>query len=210
MIARAQLLHKDLTMARLLRLLALALPSLLVACSGGELVGIHLLLAKDGSGTVTTRSLVQPTAAGPSEAKVEGVSWTARASLVAVQGSFAQLGDVRVGKGLRFTTRIGEDQPSLRVFVQRGPDAAWLSALVPDETARRAMAKVYDPTGKTREVGDTIRLEIEVPGEVIASAVQPGGRGVEADRERRRAFLLLPARTMAEAGDELVWDVTWR
>lgn len=193
-----------------LRRLAFALPLLFAACSGGELVGVHVMLAKDGSGTVTTRALVQPTAALAGEAKVQGVTWTTRASLVAAQGSFTELASVRIGKGLRFTTRLGEDQPSLRVFVQRGPDAEWLAALVPDETARRAMAKVYDPTGKTREVGDTIRLEIEVPGEVIASAVQPTGRGVEADRERRRAFLLLPARTMAEAGDELVWDVTWR
>lgn len=191
------------------RLLLFASALLLAACSGGELVGVHVMLNKDGTGTITTRSLMQSTTPAPIEGKVQGVEWSARATLIAAQGTFTRLGDVQL-KGLRFAAHLGDDQPSLRVYVQRGPDIEWLNAIVPDEKARRAMAKVYDPTGKTREVGDTIRLEIEVPGEVIASAVQPGGRGVEADRERRRAFLLLPARTMVEAGEELVWDVTWR
>ena len=97
----------------------------------------------------------------------------------------------------------------MRVYVPRGPTAEWVKALVPDRTTRRAMAKVYDPTGKTGEVGDVIRLEIEVPAEVVASSVLPGGRGIEADREGQRAFLLLSATSVTEAGDELVWDVTW-
>jgi len=92
----------------------------------------------------------------------------------------------------------------------RGNDATWLTALVPDGATRAKMAKVYDPTGHTREVGDVIRLEIELPGEAVASSVFPNARGVEAGRERRRAYVLLPARTMGEAGEEMVWDVTWR
>lgn len=184
---------------------------LLTACSGGELVGIHLTLAKDGSGTVTTRSLVEPSAALAAEASATGVTWTARASVHASQGSFRSLDQLKFGGGgLHFATNLDGDLPSVRVYIPRGPAAAWVKSLAPARGIRRKLAKVYDPTGKTREVGDVIRLEIELPGNVVASSVYPTGRGIEADRERRRAFLLLPARSVADAGEELVWDITWR
>lgn len=190
-----------------------SLPVLLLlgACSSGELVGIHIQLAKDGSGTVTTRSLVEPTAQGPAEARTEGVAWSARASIQSAQGKFQQLNDLKIGAGgLRFSARLGDDQPHLRVYVQRGPTAEWVKALVPEAATRRAMAKVYDPTGRTEEIGDAVRIEIVAPSEVVASDVNPGGRGVEAAHERKRAYLIVPVKTAVEAGDELVWDVSWR
>ena len=121
---------------------------------------------------MTTRSLVEPTTPGPAEARAQGVTWQARASLLAVQGKFAQLNDLKFGdgataSGLRFSARLGDDQPHLRVFVQRGAGAEWSKALAPDQGARRTMAGIYDPTGRTQEVGDTLRLEIVVPGEVV-------------------------------------------
>ena len=54
------------------------------------------------------------------------------------------------------------------------------------------------------------RLEVRVPGEVIASGVLPTGRGVEADRDGRKAILLLPTRAVTDDGDDFVWDITWR
>lgn len=181
------------------------------ACSSGELVGIHIQLGKDGSGTITTRSLVEPGVPGPAEARTQGVQWSARASLQCAQGKFQQLGDLKVGDGgLRFSPRLGDDQPHLRVFVQRGPAVEWVKALVPEQVQRRAMAKVYDPTGRTEEIGDAIRIEIAAPGEVVTSDVHPGGRGVEAVHERKRAYLVIPVRAALEAGEELVWDVSWR
>ena len=184
---------------------------LLTACSGGELVGIHINLAKDGSGTVTTRSLVTPTAPIPAESRTQGAAWTASASLQCAQGKFQQLADLKVGDGgLRFSPRLGDDQPHLRVYVPRGPSAEWVKALVPDQDTRRKMAKVYDPTGRTEEIGDAVRIEVSVPGEVVTSGVQPGGRGVEAAHERKRAYLIVPVKTALEAGDEMVWDVSWR
>jgi len=183
----------------------------LAACSGGELVGIHINLNKDGSGLVTTRSLVEQTAAGPAESRTQGVTWQSRACLLAVQGKFDKLNDLKFGgEGLRFSAHLGDDQPHLRVYVQRGPGAEWCKALVPDAATRRAMAKVYDPTGRTQEVGDTLRLEIAVPGEVVTSDVNPGGRGVEPAHERKRATLLIPVKTLLEAADEMVWDISWR
>jgi len=198
---------------RFLTSVALLASLFLAACSGGELVGIHVALNKDGSGIVTTRSLVEPTAPGPTEARTTGVTWLTRASLLAVQGKFEQLNDLKFGDGgVRFSARLGDDQPHLRVFVKRGTGAEWVKSLVPEVAARRAMAKVYDPTGRTQEVGDTLRIEIVVPGEVVTSDVNPGGRGVEPAHERKRAYLLIPVKTLleAEATEEMVWDISWR
>lgn len=189
------------------------LPMLLAttACSGGELVGIHIDLGKDGSGTVTVRSLVESTTPGPAEARSQGAEWKARASLQCSQGKFQQLQDLKIGDGgLRFSPRLGEDQPHLRVFVPRGPASEWVKALVPNQTTRRAMAKVYDPTGRTEEIGDLIRIEVTLPTEAITSDVNPGGRGVEAAHERKRAYLLIPVKSALEAGDEWIWDISWR
>lgn len=188
-----------------------ALLVLFAACSGSELVGVHVALQKDGSGLVTIRALVESTGQSPAEVRSQGVAWTTRASLVCSQGTFQQIQDLKLGDGgLRFVSQLGDDRPALRIYVQRGPAAAWVRSLVPEQQVRRVMAKVYDPTGRTTEIGDTLRLEVALPTDVVTSGVLPGGRGIEAGREGKRAFLLIPVRTALEAGDELVWDVSWR
>lgn len=185
--------------------------ALLASCSSGELVGIHIDLGKGGACTVTTRSLVAPGAAGPVEAKTRGVQWTTRAGLVCSQGSCQDIGSLEFGSGgIRFAASLGDNQPHLRVFLKRGPGIDWLRLLVPEDEIRLPMAKVYDPTGKTKEIGDAVRIEISAPGEVVSSGVNPTGRGVEANLERKRAYLVLPLRAISEPGEELVWDVSWR
>lgn len=193
------------------RPLLLPLLLLLPACSDPELVGIHVNLQRDGSGTVTTRALVATAAQSPAESKTQGITWSTRANLCCSQGTFRSLGEVKFGDGeLRFVAATGDELPRLRVFVQRGPAAKWVQALVPDLEGRRAMAKVYDPSGKTKEIGDAIRIEIMVPGTVISSGVQPAGRGVDASHERNRAILVIPVATASEKGEELVFDLSWK
>lgn len=187
--------------------------ALLAACSGGELVGVHIDLQKDGSGKVTTRALVAGRAEA-AEMRATGVTWNGTATLVSRQGTFAKIHELGLGgatnQGMRFSTPGADDRPSLRVFLQRGPDAGWVTELVPDETERKAMAQIYDPTGKTREIGDTLRLEVSLPGDVVTSGVLPAGRGIEASREGRRAVLLIPVRTALTGDGEMVWDISWR
>ena len=191
-------------------LLLFAAFALLPACSGGELVGVHIDLAKDGSGTVTTRALATPEQAARSEGQATGVKWTARAALVASQGTFAAITDLELGGGgLRFVPQLDGERPGLRVHLARGPNTPWIDALVPSADSRRSMAKIYDPTGRTAEIADVLRIEIVAPGRIITSGVLPTGRGVEAALENRRAYLLLPVRTAITAGDEFVWDIAW-
>ncbi len=195
-------------MQRLLALLVLA-SLFFCSCSGGELVGVHVALQKDGSGTVTMRGLTTPPASA-AEAEAQGVQWSGRAGVTCAQGTFKEVKALKLGDGgIRFDAELGDARPSLRVFLKRGPDTAWVKALVPDVAERRKMAKIYDPSGRTNEIGDTLRIEVSVPGEVFASGVRPAGRGVEAAHEGKRAYLLIPVRSALEAGDEFEWSFSW-
>jgi hypothetical protein len=191
-------------------ILAALLTLSLASCSGGELVGVHVSLHKDGSGLVTLRGLFEPTTTGAGEAKAQAVTWTSRAGVTCTQGKFDKINDLQIGDGgIRFSAQLADDRPNVRVFVRRGPDAAWITALVPDQSKRQAMAQIYDPTGRTKEIGDVLRLEVSVPGEVFGSDVRPTGRGIEAGNEGKRAYLLIPVRTGLEAGDDLEWTFSW-
>lgn len=181
----------------------------LCSCSGGELVGFHVKLEKDGSGLVTLRALVEPTA-GTAETQSQGVQWKGHAGVTCAQGTFSHIKDLKLGDGgITFQAELSDARPNLRVDLQRGPQAAWVKALVPDLEKRRAMAKIYDPSGRTNEIGDTLRIEVAVPGEVFASGVRPAGRGVEAGHEGKRAFLLIPVRTALEADEPFEWSFSW-
>ena len=192
--------------------LRISLPlALLASCSPSELVGIHVTLAKDGSATVTTRALLEAPAAGAVEVTAKGVSWTARAALLHSRGQAKSVADLDLADGsIKFQPRLDSEPASLRVTIQRGPNASWIKTLVPSRDARRSVANVYDPSGKTREVGDVIRLEVAGTTEANGSSVLPVARGVSADRDGARAILLIPAQTAAEAGEPLVWDITWK
>jgi hypothetical protein len=184
--------------------------SLAAACSDTELVGLHVRLETGGAGSFTARSVVIPNEASGAEGRTQGVQWKERAALLSSQGSFADIGQLQFG-GIRFLGGTRRDEmPRLRVFVPRGPDAAWVAALVPDAEARRRAAKVYDPTGKTREIAGAIRIEVQFPETVISSGAEPRGRGVETSHERNRAWLVIPVTSALEKGDELVWDVSWK
>ncbi|MCK5942940.1 MAG: hypothetical protein KAI24_13265 [Planctomycetes bacterium] len=194
---------------RLPTFLFLAL-STLCACGGGELVGVHVDLAADGSGKVTLRTLAPTDDAPAAATRTAGAKWTVHAGLVASQGTFAKVAELQLADGdVTFAPQLDGDRPGLRVKLARGREARWVSLLTPDLATRRKLAKAYDPTGRTNEIGDVLRLEIRTPGRVITSGVLPTGRGVESDRDGKTAILLLPAATVLADGDDFVWDVSW-
>lgn len=197
-------------MRRLLHLLALAILFLGTACSDTELVGLNIALAKDGSGTLTARSLQAASAPGPAEARTRGVQWQTRAVVTSSQGTFRSLSDLAFGDGeVRFNV-TNDEMPHLRVVLKRDRDLAWINTLVPDQATRKALARVHDPNGKADEIGDVLRIEVRFPDAVVASGVQPTGRGIEASHERNRAYLLLPVQKMLEPGEPLLWDISWK
>ncbi len=192
-----------------LRLLALLSFLGWSACTGGELVGLHVVVQPDGSGTVTARALVESSTPSPAEVSGKGVAWGKRAALVYSQGAVAKLDEMSFGDDSLVVDTEGMDAAKLTVRLKRSPAAGWVAALVPDQKRRRDLATVYDPLGKTKELGDTLRLELVLPGTVNGSSVLPTARGVEAGREGNRAFLTIPVETARENGDMLSWDITW-
>src|SRR5690606_38158638 len=97
-------------------ILSTLLLATLCACSGGELVGVHLKLAADGSGTITTRTLTSEAKATDAETRAKGVNWTIRAALVHSQGSFAKIDAVTLGDDeVSFLPQLDGDRPGLRV-----------------------------------------------------------------------------------------------
>jgi hypothetical protein len=182
--------------------------SCLAACSGSEIVGLHVRVHPDGGADVTARALVATPPSGPVEAAAKGVAWSQRAALVYSQGAATKLADVRLGDdSLQFVPRMDANKVTVRL--QRRADAGWVAALAPDKRTREQLASVYDPSRKTTEVGDTLRIELELPGPANGSSVLPTARGVEAGRDGKRAWLSIPVETAREAGEALTWDVTW-
>jgi hypothetical protein len=191
-------------------LLALSFLSL-AACSGGELVGVHIALQKDGTAVVTTRALVDGPAPSPAEGATKGAAFGSRGALVYSQGTVKDLGQLQFGdESLKLLPRLDGEPKSLRVILQRGPTAGWVKALTPAAPTRQNLAAVYDPSGKTREIADVLRLDVAGLTDVVSSNVLPAARGVAADHESNQAFLVVPANTATTAGPDLVWDITWK
>lgn len=188
---------------------ALSLLPLLAACSGSEIVGLHVKLQADGAATITARALVDAPAPGRVEGEGAGVEWSQRAALVYSQGKAAKVEALRFGDDALSVTQYPEAK-KLTVRLKRSPKAGWVTALVPDRPVRQKLAAVYDPLGKTKEIADTLRLEFELPTAVIGSSVLPSARGVEADRESNRAYLTIPVETARDNGEDLTWDITWQ
>ena len=193
--------------------LSSALLTILYACGGDELVGLHVDLAPDGAGTVTVRALAAAAAAPAAAEALAGATWRVHAGVTASQGDFAKIADIDLGDGgVTFAPQLNGERPGLRVTFRRGPDAGWVSLLAPDAATRKKLAGAYDPTGRTNEIGDVLRIEVRAPGRVISSGVLPSGRGVEADRDGDKAVLLLPVKTALSDRDgdgDFVWDISW-
>jgi len=189
---------------RALLLSLLALP--MASCSDADVVGAHLNLQADGSGRATLRSLLPTEDPGPAEATAKGVQFERRARLHSSDGRFADIAEVELG-GITFQR---DGQHSLRVTLPRGPDVQWPGVLAPAPDAQGDTARTFDPDASVRNLGSTIRLVIEVPGTIVSLGCFPVARGVEWDKEKRRASLWVPVRTALQDADELVWDISWK
>jgi hypothetical protein len=182
----------------------------LAACGETELAGLHVEVQADGAGKLAIKSLLPGSGPAPAEGAIASVEWTDRFNVFGSVGSFQDLSKVTFG-GIRFATTPRDGATgSLRVVVPMGADAAWLAALAPDAEGRKRAARVQDPTGKTRELGRNVQLVVTAPGAIVASGVDPRPRGVAADKDGRRATLIVPADTARAIRGDLIWDVSWR
>ena len=185
--------------------------AVLPACGDQDVVGLHLRLGADGKGVLTTRSLLPSETAGPAEGRVEGVSFQGRANLHCSQGTFSNITDVRIG-GIRFGGwRPTDDSPSLTVYVPLGEDADWARMLAPAVADQDKATKVFDPTGATNGLGRTVKLEVELPGDVVSFGTFPRTRGVQEEKDGRLVQLWIPVdRALTKGQSDLRWDFSWQ
>ena len=72
-------------------------------------------------------------------------------------------------------------------------------------------ACLFDPTGKAKSVGTTVKLDLELPGTVLALGMLPTNiRGVEAEKDKNKVSVWLPLRALRQEGEDLFLGVNWR
>lgn len=165
-----------------------------------------MVLAADGAGSVTCRSLAVVEEPGPMEAGSEGVEWHDRARLAASRGEFKKIETLRLAD-LEWT-RSGER--GLRLRLPMGPAARWHALLAPAPERRERVATAIEPARPNSGVGEAIRFEVELPGEVTAVGHAPAIRLVRSDKDGRKAILSVPVAAARTEGPALVFDVAWR
>ena len=96
--------------------------------------------------------------------------------------------------------RIRNVAQKVKREVDRGYEVAVIVSAMAGETNKLvSWARELSPLHDAREY-DT----------VVASGVEPAGRGIEATHERNRAHLILPVRNLLQPGSDLIWDVSWK
>lgn len=196
--------------------LAVAGSLFLAGCDENDAVSVKVRLKDDGSGTLTVSGMVMPTepsaveraaAAGPTS----GLAFDKRVELSAASGRFTALTGISVAD-IAFAS--GEGEGGFRfvtVTVPQGNNARWPATFVPfDERTRLDAAGALDPSGKAKDVGQNIKIEIELPAPGVGNGVTGKVRGTKASLEGATATLVVPIQASKGATEPLVWHLTWQ
>lgn len=192
---------------------ALLLASLLAlpGCDETDAVAVRIRLRDDFSGTVRTSGLVLPPEEGAIQREAQGVTWSTRVDVACANGTFASIESLKIAD-LSFTAG-GSDQAIgfARVVVPRGEAARWAKVFVPlDEAQRKEAAGALDPSGRSVEVGATLKIEIELPNSVIGNGLTGKTRGTKVSSEGAVATLIVPIASVATETEPVVWHLTWQ
>jgi hypothetical protein len=195
---------------RLLPLCLLALVSL-CACDDDDAVSIRIRLRDDGSGTLMTSGLTVPADATRVEGATKGVQVDKRVQVSAALGRFTALTGVSVAD-IVFTSGEGEAGfRYLKVTVPQGQAAQWLDSFMPlDERARLDAAAALDPSGKSKDIGATLKIEIEMPATIVGDGATGKVRGTKNSDAGTTATLVVPIQGARAATEPLVWHLTWQ
>jgi hypothetical protein len=193
------------TAAVLLPLLALP------ACDETDAVAVRIRLRDDLSGTVRTSGLVVPAEGHAVERETQGVTWGTRVDVACASGTFTSVESLRVAD-IEFAAGIQNEYVGFaRVVVPRGEAVRWAKTFVPlDATQRREAAGALDPSGRSVEVGATIKIEVELPAAVIGNGLTGKTRGVKVSAEGAIATLVVPLETIHQGTEPMIWHLTWQ
>ncbi|MBK7877421.1 MAG: hypothetical protein IPJ77_17070 [Planctomycetes bacterium] len=192
-------------------LLLLSATLLLPGCDETDAVAVRVHLENDLTGTVTASALELPATGGRVVEAAQGAEWTARVGVVCNTGRFEDLSALKLAD----LTFAGGTNPTglayASVTLPRGEAATWPRTLVPLAPEERTKAaKAFDPSGKTTEIGATVKLEFTLPSAVVGNGVSGKSRGVRLSADGNVATLLVPIETALTAGDPIVWHMTWQ
>ncbi|MBL8859894.1 MAG: hypothetical protein JNL28_15410 [Planctomycetes bacterium] len=194
-----------------LALLLFALPLVLTGCDENDAVSIKVRLKDDGGGTFTVSNMNLPGEPTRAETATGGVSYDKRIELAAATGRFAALTGVTVSD---ITFAAGEGEGGFRfvkVTLPQGAGAQWPATFVPfDERTRIDAAGALDPSGKAKDVGANLKIELELPAPAIGNGVTGKARGTKASIEGTKATLVVPIQAARAATEPLVWHLTWQ
>jgi hypothetical protein len=193
---------------------ALLLSALLVvlsACDETDAVAIRIRLRDDFSGQLTTSNVALMPEASPLQQATQGVDWQSRVQVVCSAGHFGALSAVKLADIGLSSGDGGEGLAFLRVSLPRGPDARWHKLCVPLSAEERTnAAAALDPSGKTKNVGSTVKIEIELPSAVVGNGLSGRASGIKVKAENTTATLIVPIDVAQSSGDPLVWHLTWQ
>ncbi len=201
-------MNRNWNRATLISFVVLALSA--SGCDETDLVSIRIWLKSDHSGTIATSNLLFPADAGPLERASQGAVWQDRVNVACAAGTFDDLSKLRIEDIVFEAGGTPGGFSFVQVTLPRGPGVRWPGALSPGSTAdRERVTKVFDPTGKAKNVGSRIKLEIHLPARVAAHGTPPNAPESEEEIDKERASLLLPLDTALKGNDPLVWHLTW-
>jgi len=191
-------------------LLSVALLAL-AACDETDAVAVRIKLRDDLSGQVTTSNVAAVTSDTPLQAATQGANWESRAQIVCAAGRFAAISQLKIADIAISSGDGGEGFAFVRISLPRGEDAQWHKLLVPlSVQERQSAAAALDPSGKTKNIASTIKLEIELPSTVVGNGLFGRARGMKLKAEGATATLIVPVDIASTAGDPIVWHVTWQ
>lgn len=183
--------------------------SLSLAGCDDDLTSIRITLGKDGSGTVKVASVAVPEPLGAAESAIRGALWSNRVSVNALAGAFDDVSQLAVA-GITFSRAVHDGCCTLEVVVPLGTNNKWAAVLAPlSETQRTELAQVIDPSGKTKSIGSSLKIIVELPGEVVSSGALPGSDGISASHKAKIATLTVPVGATVSYHDSVKWHMTW-
>ena len=198
-------------MSRLRTLLLLSVACLASACDETDATALRIQVESDFSGTVRASTLAVPADAAPFQQASTGVQWESRVDVVAVSGTFASLSELSLADVSVHGGQSDDGLQFLRISLPRGEAARWPKLFVPlsnDERVRAARA--LDPSGRSKDVGATIKIEVVLPEAVIGNGLAGRARGARAKNEGEVATLTVPYDIATTSGDPIVWHLTWQ
>ena len=195
---------------------------LTVACEETDVVAIRVRLEDPARGTVVVHSLQAPRNQGPVESASQGVDWQQRMNLVCASGRFSDIGQLHVEDITFSGGATSKGAGYVQVSLPRGPKARWpgiVADAAPDQLQKAG--RFLQPSGELK-LGTALKIEIELPGAVVAQGTKPQLHKVktatanlrhEKDRSKaknRLATLVVPLELARQGAGDIVWHVMWQ